>query len=91
MRINYGNRTRMVAWPMNWSGPTSVYVKHLQFNKRLISFDEDTLTWNEVKQERLQEGIALMDSGDEYQLGSVMFITGVKTFEGLGSLFGAEE
>ena len=76
---------------MNWSGPTSVYVKHLQHNKRLISFDEDTLTWNEVKQERLQNGIALMDDADEYPLGSVLFITGVKTFEGLGSLFGAEE
>ena len=92
-------RAKIVVWPINWSIPTSAYVKFTRENKRIKSWEilgEDdeveTISWSAYRMftKPALEANAEVDEREKITLGSVAFPTGVFTFEGLGSLFGAE-
>lgn len=90
-----GNRNKLVAWPMNWSIPTSAYVRFTRENKRIKSWgdeegDVETVSWAAYRMftTPAKDALAEIDNTPKLTLGSASFFTGVRTFEGLGSLFG---
>ena len=96
-RIQTGNRSYLVVWPMNWSIPTSAYVRFTRNNKRLKGWDEEgdeteTISWAAYRMFTIpaKDAHAQIDDKTKIILGSASFPTGVREFEGLGSLFGAE-